>query len=105
MVMESFKNDPAFVMHLGPNCNSGQLHVGGIDQPIMKRNACGVKTCVTHNLPWHFGETCAEFHTPEDGSNERLEQEAASKAMLERTAKMCPINVDYVLTKEVVVTI
>jgi hypothetical protein len=90
MVMDSFKNDASFTMCLGPNCNSGQLHEGGIDQPIMKCNACHFKTCFVHNLPWHSGETCAQFDLPKDGAKERLEQEVASKALLEQTAKRCP---------------
>ncbi|EHL03578.1 hypothetical protein M7I_0219 [Glarea lozoyensis 74030] len=41
-------------------------------------------------LPWHPEQTCAEFDAHQNGSAERLEQEAASERYLEKQTKICP---------------
>ncbi|EPE29694.1 RING/U-box [Glarea lozoyensis ATCC 20868] len=78
-LLQSFKDDPLFTMCLGPNCSSGQFHSGGYEEPIMTCTTCHFKTCFVHRLPWHPEQTCAEFDAHQNGSAERLEQEAASE--------------------------
>jgi hypothetical protein len=86
-VMETFKDDPSFAMCLRPSCDSGQLHTGGDGEPIMTCNTCHFKTCFVHKLPWHSGNTCAEYDTDR---KEKLEQEAATKEFLKKETKVCP---------------
>ena len=44
------------------NCGSGQIHEGGIDQPIVSCVACGHQTCFVHRVSWHAGITCDEWN-------------------------------------------
>jgi hypothetical protein len=86
--MSLIRQDPNFTHCLGGKCDSGQLHDGGNDQPIMTCNSCGAKTCFTHKLPWHTGLTCTEF---DEQQRQRLEQEVASvQFMQENNLKQCP---------------
>jgi IBR domain, a half RING-finger domain len=78
---------PDFMMCLGPDCNSGQIHEGGDAQPIMTCTACKFKSCWTHQMPWHSGQTCDEY---EAERQERFVQEAASKKFLDEKTKICP---------------
>lgn len=78
---------PNFTMCLGPNCDSGQIHGGGNDQPIMTCTTCQFKTCFTHQMPWHTGQTCAEYDTEK---SERTRQEAASAEFIAEKTKACP---------------
>ncbi|EPE29696.1 RING/U-box [Glarea lozoyensis ATCC 20868] len=86
-LMEAFKDDPSFIMCLGPNCDSGQLHEGGENEPIMECNSCHFKTCFVHKLPWHSGQTCEEYDLDR---KEKLDQEAATNELLQRETKTCP---------------
>lgn len=72
---------------LAPNCESGQIHPNGIDQPIMTCVDCGFQSCYNHKLPWHEGQTCAEYDYVKSG---RLEEEQATQKTLEKISKVCP---------------
>jgi hypothetical protein len=88
-VMATFEHMPNFTMCLGPNCDSGQIHGGGDDQPIMTCTTCKFKTCFTHKLPHHAGVTCDEYD--EDASRKRrIEEESASEKHLREETKKCP---------------
>ena len=76
-----------FIMCLSANCDAGQVHEG--DDPMMVCNFCQFKTCVRHKLPWHEGQTCAEFNL-DDAQLERLEDEEASAKMLATITSVCP---------------
>jgi hypothetical protein len=78
---------PNFAMCLGPGCDSGQIHETGDAQPIMTCTICHFKTCFTHKMPWHQGQTCAEYDFLR---KERMEQEAASENLIAKTTKKCP---------------
>lgn len=82
-------------------CGSGQIHLGGIDQPIVKCGSCGSQTCFLHKVPWHTGMTCDEWAglvepASQAGrpSGETLFQRAqelrATKETINRTTKPCP---------------
>ena len=77
-----------FTMCLGPNCGSGQIHGGGNDQPIMTCTSCQFKTCFTHKMPWHAGQTCEQYDIKQQ--KKRTKQEAASAAFLAKETKICP---------------
>ncbi len=98
-LVAAFRNIPDFAMCLGSGCESGQIHVGGDGNPIMTCTTCHFKTCFTHKMPWHTGQTCSEY---DELQKERMEQEAASKKFIADTAKICPNpSCGYAITKTV----
>jgi hypothetical protein len=86
-LLAAFRDMPNFIMCLGPRCDSGQIHETGDDQPIMTCTTCHFKTCFTHKMPWHSGQTCAEYDAYRQ---ERMDQEAASEKLIASTTKKCP---------------
>lgn len=86
-LLAAFHGMPNFTMCLGPGCDSGQIHETGGDLPIMTCTICHFKTCFTHKMPWHAGQTCADYDAER---KERMEQEAASEQLILRTTKRCP---------------
>ncbi|KAH7336292.1 hypothetical protein BKA65DRAFT_552949 [Rhexocercosporidium sp. MPI-PUGE-AT-0058] len=78
---------PNFIMCLAPNCGSGQIHDVSDEQSIMTCSACGFKTCTMHMMPYHEGQTCAEYDVVRQ---EQVSQEAASKKFLSEETKVCP---------------
>jgi tRNA(Ile)-lysidine synthase TilS/MesJ len=42
-------------------CGSGQLHAGGVEEPIVTCLHCDHRFCFEHNVPWHESLTCAEY--------------------------------------------
>jgi hypothetical protein len=86
-LLAAFRDMPNFAMCLGPGCDSGQIHETGDDQPIMTCTTCHFKTCFTHKMPWHSGQTCADYDAEQ---KKRMEQEAASEKWITETTKKCP---------------
>jgi IBR domain, a half RING-finger domain len=86
-LLAAFRDMPNFAMCLGPGCDSGQIHETGHAQPIMTCTICQFKTCFTHKMPWHKGQTCAQYDFQR---KERMEQEAASEKLIARITKKCP---------------
>ncbi|CZR51821.1 related to RING finger protein Dorfin [Phialocephala subalpina] len=86
-LLAAFQTMPNFTMCLAPGCGSGQIHEGGDAEPIMTCRTCNYKTCFSHKMPWHEGQTCAEYDTMR---RERMEQEAASETFIYQNAKICP---------------
>lgn len=86
---ESLEKMEGYAKCLGPNCDSGQIHGSGHDQPIMTCPECHFKTCYTHMVPWHTDKTCAEYDE-EQRECARREQEEASKRLVAETSKACP---------------
>jgi hypothetical protein len=65
-------------------CESGQIHMGGTEQPVFKCVACGYRSCVLCNRMWHQSETCAQV-------DDRLARaEEASKNLVGKISKQCP---------------
>lgn len=88
-VISAFRHMPNFTYCLNMGCDSGQIHGGGDDQPIMTCTACQFKTCFTHKIAWHSGMTCSEYDEVL-AKEERMEQEAASQKFLTKKTKICP---------------
>ncbi|KUJ23217.1 uncharacterized protein LY89DRAFT_605984, partial [Mollisia scopiformis] len=86
-LLAAFRTIPGFTMCLGPGCGSGQIHGGGDEEPIMTCKTCEFKTCFAHKMPWHTGQTCAQYDA---ARRERMEQESASDALIAQIAKACP---------------
>ncbi|KAJ4419912.1 hypothetical protein N0V85_000799 [Neurospora sp. IMI 360204] len=80
-----------------PGCDSGHIHEGGKDQPIMKCPK-GHLSCYVHKVPWHKGMSCDEFDivrmdpdSPAYKQHLRQEEEnKQSEKMIALTSKPCP---------------
>ncbi|KAL4890722.1 hypothetical protein BDV59DRAFT_184055 [Aspergillus ambiguus] len=56
------EEDAEFVTCIRPDCGYGQLHAGGLEDPVVICGSCGTRTCFIHrNTAWHEGLTCAEY--------------------------------------------
>ncbi|KAL2830206.1 hypothetical protein BDW59DRAFT_170164 [Aspergillus cavernicola] len=115
------EEDAEFVMCIKPDCGYGQLHAGGVEDPIVVCAACGTRTCFTHQeIPWHDGLTCAELevigHPSMDQENQPLglsaalrvggprqgraaSEELLSQRTIQQTTRACPGC--YVATEKV----
>lgn len=75
---------PDFRWCIATGCKSGQIHSEG---DIFRCVQCSHKACVSCNVAWHQGETCAAYQA-------RLiaqpEEEVESAKTIEKTAKLCP---------------
>jgi len=71
---------------LSPDCSSGQMHPAK-EGPKMVCKACGFKTCVKHEAPWHSRQTCEEHDRAK--SSKRKAQEDASEKWKAKEAKKC----------------
>lgn len=90
-----------------PQCNNGQIHIGGADAPLFECMACGLRWCTVHNTPWHENQSCRRYDKAVENDRyrqrqraEQAEQEEASKQKIEATAKKCPgPGCDYYIEK------
>jgi hypothetical protein len=80
--------DPDFRWCVSPKCSSGQIHHEGL-VPMFVCHTCGLRHCTTHSVPWHDGETCAEYDYRKSGAKKRDEEKASEKKIKE-TTKKCP---------------
>lgn len=90
--LASIAKVPEFRWCLRAGCESGQIHEGGAESPIVTCRKCGEKMCYVHGVQWHEGQTCAAFQA-EMERKEREEAAAGARATLEllRTkTKACP---------------
>lgn len=74
----------------GPNCESGQLHVAGTDNPIFTCVACKYRACVACNSQWHAGQTCREYKRAKHQESKNMQEERRSARTLRHTTKLCP---------------
>lgn len=59
---QALEVDAEFIPCIRPDCGYGQLHVGGLEDPIVVCGSCGSRTCFFHReTPWHEGITCTEY--------------------------------------------
>ncbi|TVY86719.1 putative E3 ubiquitin-protein ligase [Lachnellula willkommii] len=89
-VIAAFRHMPNFTYCLNAGCDSGQIHGGGDEQPIMTCTECQFKTCFTHKTAWHSDMTCSEYDEVLAKDKERTKQEAASQKFLAEETKICP---------------
>jgi hypothetical protein len=52
-------------------------------------HSCGHRSCARHDVPWHSGETCAQFEQRVAGAQAR-EQEQASEKWKAGETRLCP---------------
>ncbi|KAL2871556.1 E3 ubiquitin-protein ligase [Aspergillus lucknowensis] len=63
------EEDAEFVRCINPGCGYGQLHAGGLEDPVVTCRACGTRTCYLHrSVPWHEGFSCAEYELGDESS-------------------------------------
>lgn len=56
------EEDAEFVPCVREDCGYGQLHAGGLEDPIVVCGSCGTRTCFIHrDTVWHEGLTCEEY--------------------------------------------
>ncbi|KAG9245952.1 hypothetical protein BJ878DRAFT_418033, partial [Calycina marina] len=79
------------VMCLGLNCGSAQVHEGKRNNPIMICYVCKFKTCAKHGVPWHTGETCAQFDANKAATpDEAARQNRKSESLIQTITRKCP---------------
>ncbi|KAF2656696.1 hypothetical protein K491DRAFT_578106, partial [Lophiostoma macrostomum CBS 122681] len=78
---------PGFRWCIAKGCNSGQIHDEGTLTPRFRCVACKASHCVVHQVPWHKGETCAEY---DYRYVEQKAEDDASKKLIKGLAKQCP---------------
>ena len=83
-LMKKLGNMDDFRWCKAEGCGSGQLHADGDKFPIVECYSCHEKSCYTHDVPWHYGKTCAEF------SNEIKPLELSFEEYKKDNAKECP---------------
>ncbi|KAH7402671.1 hypothetical protein BKA66DRAFT_449266 [Pyrenochaeta sp. MPI-SDFR-AT-0127] len=86
----AFNDDPNFRWCRA--CDSGQIHMSGVEGNIFTCAACGHKLCVIHEKTWHEGETCEEYEyrsSGRKGRDQRLQEEASLEA-IRKLSKKCP---------------
>ncbi|KAF2671204.1 hypothetical protein BT63DRAFT_438699 [Microthyrium microscopicum] len=80
---------PDFHWCISSSCKSGQIHEVSLDGPVFRCHACGLRSCVAHNVPWHSGESCEEYTYRTRPKHQRKEDRASEK-LVGRIAKICP---------------
>ncbi|GIC88832.1 BRcat and Rcat domain-containing protein [Aspergillus udagawae] len=56
------EEDAEFVPCVRKDCGYGQLHAGGLEDPIVVCGSCGTRTCFIHrDTVWHEGLSCEEY--------------------------------------------
>ncbi|KAE8415896.1 hypothetical protein BDV36DRAFT_261780 [Aspergillus pseudocaelatus] len=59
---QMLEEDAEFVTCVRQDCGYGQLHAGGLEDPIVVCGSCGTRTCFIHrHSVWHDGLTCSEY--------------------------------------------
>jgi hypothetical protein len=112
------EEDAEFVTCIRQDCGYGQLHAGGLEDPIVICGSCGTRTCFIHrHSVWHDGLTCSEYeefihdegddaeghsglqthcqvlpdvHALKYGSSDWTIEEAMSMRTIAETARPCP---------------
>jgi hypothetical protein len=85
VLRDAVKNIANFRWCLSPTCKSGQIHDATC--PKFSCKACKARHCVDHDVPWHRGETCAEY---DKRNRKRQKDEKASEDTIKKTTKNCP---------------
>lgn len=62
---------------MGSQCESGQEHTGGTEQPIVVGVACGFRTCFRNNVAWHEALSCDQYNLITDTENHQTAFEDA----------------------------
>ncbi|CEL59290.1 hypothetical protein RSOLAG1IB_03223 [Rhizoctonia solani AG-1 IB] len=91
------ENDPNFVWCKNSACDWGQIHEGGVDNPLVICEECNAQSCFAHDMPWHTGSTCAEFSARTNAKAHRLmlrrrrrREEYDSEEYIQNNTKKCP---------------
>ncbi|KAG9058745.1 hypothetical protein FS842_003534 [Serendipita sp. 407] len=85
MLTSAFINNTLYVPCL--NCQAGQIHEGGDDEPIVRCHACGALQCFRHRVPWHSGLSCKEW---EKKNKDYKRNDKLSKKIILSSTKPCP---------------
>ena len=97
MTRADLEKVPNYRWCLAPDCVSGQVHDIATDGPCFTCVSCEHKSCATHNVKWHEGQTCAQFNRHREGIKHQTALVVTSIRMA-LTAKRCP-KCDASITK------
>ncbi|CAB4375177.1 hypothetical protein RhiirA5_398985 [Rhizophagus irregularis] len=84
ILRQTLSKMPEFRWCKNPKCESGQIHFEEDDAPIMTCQACGQKSCYTHDIPWHEDLSCSNYEVNKQGNDEETQD------LLEKETKPCP---------------
>ncbi|KAF7592091.1 hypothetical protein BBP40_000696 [Aspergillus hancockii] len=115
---QMLEENAEFVTCIRQDCGYGQLHAGGLEDPIVVCGSCGARTCFIHrHSVWHDGLTCSEYedlihlegddteahnelqtrfqvlsdvHALRHGSSDWTIEEIMSMRTIAETARSCP---------------
>ncbi|KAF8603505.1 hypothetical protein BDV93DRAFT_523281 [Ceratobasidium sp. AG-I] len=90
LLRRTLQSDPNFVWCKDATCQWGQLHESGADEPIVICQVCRARSCFTHDVPWHTGQTCAQYDARRAGRTREARANRASEAYIQQHAKACP---------------
>ncbi|THZ03896.1 hypothetical protein D6C93_02772 [Aureobasidium pullulans] len=78
------ESDADFRYCLSEKCKSGQIHVGGAEQPLFNCGACKEQHCANCEVPWHEDETCDQYQARHD------DEIVQTAVVLSKISKRCP---------------
>ncbi|KAF8603506.1 hypothetical protein BDV93DRAFT_556525 [Ceratobasidium sp. AG-I] len=84
------QKDPNFVWCKSATCEWGQVHGSGAVAPIVICQACHARSCFTHDIPWHTGQTCDQYDAQQASRAREAQENLASEAYIREHAKICP---------------
>ncbi|KAF8603501.1 hypothetical protein BDV93DRAFT_508432 [Ceratobasidium sp. AG-I] len=90
LLRRTLQAEPNFVWCKSTACQQGQLHESGARAPIVICQACRARSCFTHQVPWHTGQTCAQYDAQRASRARETQDNLASEAYIRQHAKACP---------------
>ena len=88
--MDFLQKEPNYYHCLGPDRGASQIHEQEEEAaPLMRCHSCGFRTCITHQVAWHDGQTCEDYDLWKTENIHRDEENAASEAEIRMSTKPC----------------
>ncbi|KAK0724287.1 hypothetical protein B0H67DRAFT_567578 [Lasiosphaeris hirsuta] len=95
--LDALSRLPNFRWCLRPGCSSGQLYDDddqlsdddddGPMDPHMYCDECGFEMCFVHSMPWHAGQSCAQYDSVRDHGDPEFQQ---TQDWIRNNTKPCP---------------
>ncbi|KAF8853175.1 hypothetical protein BDZ45DRAFT_729656 [Acephala macrosclerotiorum] len=89
MLQIFLSHEPNFRWCLSPSCSNGQLYDGDDNtrDPKISCEECKFQMCFTHEMPWHEGQTCAEYESMRDHGDPAYDE---TREWIRTNTKPCP---------------
>ncbi|KAK3354056.1 hypothetical protein B0T25DRAFT_591326 [Lasiosphaeria hispida] len=93
--LDALSRLPNFRWCLGPGCSNGQLYDDDDDDddddgpmdPQMHCNECWFEMCFVHSVPWHAGQSCAQYDSVRAHGDPEFQQ---TRDWIRDNTKPCP---------------